>query len=97
MSSLWAQGCPSVPGYLRGRHSFAHWQRKSATRAMICSGPLNSMRIDAAVMRVINRIIHEPVTALKAESRSRRPIDVARIVREVYRLDEHEQTEAESP
>jgi glutamyl-tRNA reductase len=44
--------------------------------------------IDAAVTRIVNRILHEPIAVLKAESQSELPIDIKRIVREVCRLDE---------
>ena len=48
--------------------------------------------IHAAVERIVNRILHEPITTLKADSRSKLPIDVSRIVRQVLRLDDHEET-----
>jgi glutamyl-tRNA reductase len=44
--------------------------------------------IDAAITRIVNRILHEPIAVLKAESQSSYPIDITQIVREVCRLDE---------
>lgn len=51
--------------------------------------------ISAAVERIINRIMHEPIEVLKAESSSLWPIDVRKIVRDVCRLDEHEKSDAD--
>ena len=48
--------------------------------------------IDAAVTRIVNRILHEPIEVLKRESHSPWPIDVTEIVREVCRLDDDENT-----
>jgi len=46
--------------------------------------------IAAAVERLVNRIVHEPVEVLKAEARASDPVEFARILRNVRRLDDHE-------
>ncbi|HUV38584.1 MAG TPA: hypothetical protein VMY39_03180, partial [Planctomycetota bacterium] len=50
--------------------------------------PDERREIHAAVERIVNRILHEPITTLKTGSHSPFPIDVGRIVREVLRLDD---------
>ena len=50
-------------------------------------------QIGAAVGRIVNRIMHEPIEALKAESHAHSPVDFTRIIRNLCRLDEYEQTE----
>lgn len=51
--------------------------------------------IAAAVERLVNHIVHEPIEVLKAESRSSDRAQFARILRSVCRLDEHETDHAD--
>jgi glutamyl-tRNA reductase len=58
-------------------------------------GAQHRREIAAAVERLVNHIVHGPIEVLKAESRSSDPVEFARILRSVCRLDEHETNHAD--